>query len=65
MFECERCGSSYSAKDAVKIGDCPRCESKDKVSAPLAFRPFSRVEPRRAPSPELVRSEMTAGRLSS
>lgn len=65
MFECERCGSSYSARDAVKIGDCPRCESEDKVASPLAFRPFSRIEPRRAPSAEMVRTEMTAGRLPS
>jgi ribosomal protein L37AE/L43A len=65
MFECERCGSSYSARHAADIGDCPRCRSKDQVNSPLAFRPFSRIEPRRAPSAETVRAEMTSGRLAN
>ena len=64
MFECERCGSSFSAKHAVAMGDCPRCLSKDKVSAALRFRPFSRIEPRPAPSPRVVQAEMQSGRLA-
>lgn len=39
MFVCSRCGSSFSAKH-IGIEDCPRCRLRDKVQAPLAFKPF-------------------------
>jgi len=44
MFECQRCKSSYSARHAATMANCPRCLAKDKVATPLAFRPFSRVD---------------------
>jgi predicted nucleic acid-binding Zn-ribbon protein len=61
MFECERCGSSYSARHTATMGDCPRCQGRDKIASPLVFKPFSRAQPRRAPSTEAVRSEMRQG----
>jgi hypothetical protein len=39
MFECERCGSSYSASH-VGVEHCPRCRLRDRVEAPLVFRAF-------------------------
>ncbi len=39
MFECERCGSSYSASH-LGVEHCPRCRLRDRVQAPLAFRAF-------------------------
>jgi hypothetical protein len=55
MFQCERCGSSYSARHTVAMSECPRCLGKDRVSAPLTFKAFSRIEgrakPRSAPQP--------------
>ncbi len=41
MFRCERCGSSYSATHAVTLENCPRCQVRDKVSEPLAFKAFT------------------------
>jgi hypothetical protein len=40
MFRCERCGSRYSAMHAVAIENCPRCQIRDGIAAPLAFKPF-------------------------
>jgi hypothetical protein len=40
MFRCERCGSRYSSMHAVVIEYCPRCQFRDHVTAPLAFKPF-------------------------
>lgn len=52
MFQCERCGSSYSARHAVAMSECPRCLGKDRVSSPLTFKAFSRIEGRADPRPE-------------
>ena len=41
MFRCERCGSSYSAVHAVALQNCPRCQVRDKVTAPLTFKAFT------------------------
>ena len=41
MFRCERCGSRYSAMHAVAIESCPRCQVRDRISAPLVFKPFN------------------------
>lgn len=46
MFQCERCGSSYSARHTVAMSECPRCLGKDRVSSPLTFKAFSRIEGR-------------------
>jgi predicted nucleic acid-binding Zn-ribbon protein len=40
MFSCERCGSRYSAMHGVTLENCPRCQIRDRVSAPLAFKAF-------------------------
>jgi hypothetical protein len=39
MFECGRCGSSYSAAH-VGVEHCPRCQLRDQVQSPLAFKAF-------------------------
>lgn len=44
MFRCERCGSRYSAMHAVAIENCPRCQVRDGIAAPLAFKPFRSQE---------------------
>ncbi len=43
MFECERCGSSYSATH-LGVEHCPRCQLRDQIQAPLAFKAFQRLE---------------------
>jgi hypothetical protein len=40
MFQCEKCGSSYSAMHAVAIENCPRCLARDQITSPLVFKPF-------------------------
>ena len=40
MFSCERCGSRYNAMHAATLENCPRCQIRDRISAPLAFRAF-------------------------
>lgn len=44
MFKCERCGSSYSAMHAAALQNCPRCQIRDKVAAPLTFKAFTLPE---------------------
>lgn len=39
MFMCERCGSRYSARYAVGLEDCPRCQLRGSSSR-LSFRAF-------------------------
>lgn len=59
MFECERCGSSYSATH-LGVEHCPRCRLRDQVQAPLAFKAFRLPgsEPKPAPvSPRPARSQ--------
>lgn len=53
MFECERCGSSYSASH-IGVEHCPRCRLRDRVQAPLAFKAFQLPgsQPAMAPAPE-------------
>lgn len=50
MFRCERCGSRYSAVHAAALENCPRCQIRDRVTAPLAFKvfrlPLDRERPR-------------------
>jgi hypothetical protein len=40
MFNCERCGSSYSGKRGIGLENCPRCQLRDKVAVPLKFKLF-------------------------
>ena len=40
MFSCDRCGSRYNAMHAATLENCPRCQIRDWISAPLAFRAF-------------------------
>jgi hypothetical protein len=44
MFRCERCGSRYNAMHAVAIENCPRCQIRDRTTAPLTFKPFQRTD---------------------
>jgi hypothetical protein len=51
MFSCERCGSRYSAMHAATLENCPRCQIRDRIAAPLAFKAFESIEfPERADS---------------
>ena len=45
MFNCERCGSSFSPERAASIGNCPRCRARDGVAAPLSFKVFETASP--------------------
>ncbi len=36
MFKCERCGSRYSATHTA-TENCPRCQLRDRISAPLTM----------------------------
>jgi hypothetical protein len=40
MFNCERCGSSFSPLRAATLGYCPRCRARDGVASPLNFKLF-------------------------
>ena len=53
MFTCERCSSRYSEMHAITLENCPRCQIRDRVSAPLTFKLF-RLAPE-AERPELLR----------
>ncbi len=53
MFQCERCGSRYSEVHAAALENCPRCQNRDRVSAPLTFKLF-RLPPG-AEKPESLR----------
>lgn len=59
MFECERCGSSYSASH-LGVEHCPRCKLRDRVEAPLAFKAFRLPETQ----PDVTLSEVTSPRLT-
>ncbi len=49
MFSCERCGSRYNAVHAAALENCPRCQVRDQISAPLAFKAFESSDfPQRA-----------------
>ena len=49
MFECDRCGSSYSASH-IGVEHCPRCHLRDQVRTPLAFKAFHLRESEGTPS---------------
>jgi len=52
MYHCDRCGSSYDPTRAVSAENCPRCEMRDGVSAPLSYRLFEGLPGRRAEAVE-------------
>lgn len=43
MFRCERCGSSFTPRQARGLESCPRCREQDEVRTPLVFKLFSSV----------------------
>lgn len=45
MFQCEKCGSRYSAMRAATIENCPRCLARDKTVSPLTFKAFRLPNP--------------------
>ncbi len=51
MFNCERCGSSFSPLRAAALGYCPRCRGRDGVSAPLNFKLFKAPPGAKEPPP--------------
>jgi hypothetical protein len=40
MFNCERCGSSFSPMRAATLGSCPRCQAREGIASPLSFKLF-------------------------
>jgi len=48
MFQCERCGSRYSALHAAAIENCPRCQIRDRISTPLTMGRLDLTEHREA-----------------
>jgi hypothetical protein len=40
MFNCERCGSSFSPIRMAAAENCPRCRARDGISTPLTFKAF-------------------------
>lgn len=48
MFQCERCGSRYSAVHAATMENCPRCQIRDRVSTPLTMTRLAFAEHREA-----------------
>jgi hypothetical protein len=44
MFSCERCGSRYNAMHAAALENCPRCQVRDQIAAPLTFKAFESIE---------------------
>ncbi|HVY96105.1 MAG TPA: hypothetical protein VHA54_03995 [Solirubrobacterales bacterium] len=68
MFRCERCGSSYSAMHAVALQNCPRCQIRDKVAAPLSFKAFTlpeELQARQAEEPEGENPQSEAAHATS
>lgn len=54
MFQCERCGSRYSAMHAATIENCPRCQARDRTTAPLTFKAFRLPDPAEIERPSAV-----------
>jgi predicted nucleic acid-binding Zn-ribbon protein len=52
MFQCEKCGSRYSAMHAATIENCPRCLARDQTSAPLTFKAFRLANPHEVEAPD-------------
>ncbi len=40
MFRCERCGTGFNPTVAAALEGCPRCRTRDGVSAEVSFRLF-------------------------
>jgi predicted nucleic acid-binding Zn-ribbon protein len=53
MFNCERCGSSFSPIRAAILEYCPRCRARDGVAVPLIFSLFEEP-PRKDKEPGLA-----------
>ena len=37
MYRCERCGSSFTTKEAKGAARCPACLDRDGISSPLTL----------------------------
>jgi hypothetical protein len=40
MFNCERCGSSFSPIRVAGSENCPRCRAREGIASPLVFKVF-------------------------
>jgi hypothetical protein len=69
MFNCERCGSSFSPLRVATPGNCPRCQGRDGVVAPLSLKLFTKapgakeIGPASAVADELVEPAAAENRL--
>jgi hypothetical protein len=50
MYDCERCGASFSPVRVASPEACPRCLARDGVRAPLVYSLFA--DPKRRTGPE-------------
>jgi FPG/IleRS zinc finger protein len=49
MYDCERCGASFSPVRVASPEACPRCLARDGVRAPLVYSLFAELKDRREP----------------
>ncbi|MET0304933.1 MAG: hypothetical protein ABW196_01740 [Solirubrobacterales bacterium] len=54
MFQCDECGSRYSATHAATIENCPRCLARDRTVAPLTFKAFRLPDPPEIEAPDTM-----------
>jgi hypothetical protein len=71
MYDCERCGASFSPVRVASPEACPRCLARDGVRAPLVYSLFAEPKRRRtepedpSPAAALEPSEETGGAPSA
>jgi hypothetical protein len=69
MYDCERCGASFSPVRVASPEACPRCLARDGVRAPLVYSLFAELKDRRetpgTPPAVLEPSEEPGGATSA
>ena len=45
MYDCERCGSSFSPLRIASPDTCPRCYAREGLRAPLSYSLFKEAKP--------------------
>jgi hypothetical protein len=54
MYDCERCGASFSPLRVASPEACPRCLAREGVRTPLSYSLFGEVrEPSAAEAPRM------------
>jgi reverse gyrase len=70
MYDCERCGASFSPVRIASPEACPRCLARDGVRTPLVYSLFAELKDRREgvdapPAAGLEPSEEPGGATSA